>query len=219
MQDRHDLTDAQWARLAPLLPDRTPRRGGRWLDHRRVIDGVLWRTRCGLPWRDLPPQYGHWKSVYNRHRRWSGDGTWEEILDDLRRDAGIAEGAEWTVGWAAPSFARISTRPMLVTSRRPMSTRRSSPPRRSTQGAGSNYKKSSAKLNREALGRSRGGLTSKIHLAADTRCRPIARVTTAGHRHDSLAFETVMARIRILYWSKSRLLTLNWGLMPTRSIR
>jgi hypothetical protein len=47
------------------------------------------------------------------------------------------------------------------------------------------------------LGRSRGGLTCKIHLAADTGCRPISRVTTAGHRHDSLAFEPVMAGIRI----------------------
>ncbi len=47
------------------------------------------------------------------------------------------------------------------------------------------------------MGRSRGGLTTKIHLAADTRCRPISRVTTAGHRHDSLAFEAVLAGIRI----------------------
>jgi transposase len=78
-----------------------------------------------------------------------------------------------------------------------MSPRRSS--RRSSwaQGAGSNDKKSAAKPARESLGRSRGGLTSKIHLAADTRCRPITRVTTAGHRHDSLAFEPVMAGIRI----------------------
>ncbi|WP_219417483.1 IS5 family transposase [Pseudonocardia nigra] len=66
-----------------------------------------------------------------------------------------------------------------------------------TQGAGSNHKKPAAKPSRESLGRSRGGLTSKIHLAADTRCRPISRVTTAGHRHDSLAFEPVMAGIRI----------------------
>ena len=70
-----------------------------------------------------------------------------------------------------------------------------------TQGAGSNDKKSTAKPrakpSRESLGRSRGGLTSKIHLAADRRCRPISRVTTAGHRHDSLAFEPVMAGIRI----------------------
>ena len=47
------------------------------------------------------------------------------------------------------------------------------------------------------MGRSRGGLTSKIHLAADARCRPIARITTAGHRHDSLAFAPLMAAIRI----------------------
>jgi transposase len=47
------------------------------------------------------------------------------------------------------------------------------------------------------LGRSRGGLTSKLHLAADTRCRPISRVTSAGQRHDSLAFGPVLAGIRI----------------------
>ncbi|SFT95720.1 Putative transposase of IS4/5 family [Geodermatophilus amargosae] len=63
MQDRHDLTDEQWAVLEPLLPDRTPRRGGRWGDHRPVVDGVLWRTRTGAPWRDLPPAYGHWQTV------------------------------------------------------------------------------------------------------------------------------------------------------------
>src|SRR3954451_13027775 len=69
-----------------------------WADHRTVINGVFWRTRCGLPWRDVPPNYGHWKTVYNRHRRWSTDGTWEGLLDELRRDADRAEGAEWTVG-------------------------------------------------------------------------------------------------------------------------
>ena len=53
-----------------------PQRGGRWADHRTVINELFWRTRCGLPWRDVPPNYGHWKTVYNRHRRWSNDGTW-----------------------------------------------------------------------------------------------------------------------------------------------
>ena len=98
MLDRHDLTDEEWARLEPLLPSQEPQRGGRWADHRRVINGVFWRTRCGLPWRDVPPNYGHWKTVYNRHRRWSADGTWEELLDELRRDADQVEGAQWTVG-------------------------------------------------------------------------------------------------------------------------
>ncbi|MFC4947523.1 transposase, partial [Pseudonocardia sp. GCM10023141] len=48
MLDRHDLTDEEWARLAPLLPPQTRARGGRWADHRMVINGVFWRTRCGL---------------------------------------------------------------------------------------------------------------------------------------------------------------------------
>lgn len=63
-----------------------------------VLNGVFWRTRCGLSWRDLPAQFGNWKTVYNRHRRWSGDGTWAAILDELRRGADRREGAEWTVG-------------------------------------------------------------------------------------------------------------------------
>jgi transposase len=96
--DRHDLTDVEWARLGPLLPDRAPRRGGRWVDHRVVINGVLWRARTGAPWRDLPPCYGNWKTVYGRHRRWSGDGTWETILGGLRAGCDAEEAVEWTVG-------------------------------------------------------------------------------------------------------------------------
>lgn len=80
------------------MPNQTPRRSGRWADHRTVINGVFWRTRCGLPWRDVPPAYGHWKTVYNRHRRWSGDKTWSGVLDELRRDADQHEGPGWTVG-------------------------------------------------------------------------------------------------------------------------
>lgn len=58
--------------------------------------------------------------------------------------------------------------------------------------------------DREALGRSRGGLSTKIHLAADARCRPVSRVLTAGQRHDSIAFETVMARLRIARSGRGR---------------
>jgi transposase len=96
--DRHDLTDKEWARLEPLLPDRNPRRGGRWVDHRLILNGVFWRTRTGSPWRDLPGEYGHWKTAYNRHRRWSADGTYSRILDELRRDADQGEGVDWAVG-------------------------------------------------------------------------------------------------------------------------
>lgn len=102
MHDRHDLTDKEWAQLEPLLPDQTPRRGGRWADHRSVINGVLWRTRTSSPWRDLPSDYGHWKTLYHRHRRWSAEGTWARILGELRRgcDHSVQAGhpVEWSVG-------------------------------------------------------------------------------------------------------------------------
>jgi len=52
-------------------------------------------------------------------------------------------------------------------------------------------------VDREALGRSRGGFTTKVHIAANTRCRPLARVVTAGQRHDAIAFDAVMANLRI----------------------
>jgi transposase len=92
---RHDLTDEEWARLAPLLPTATGP-GRPWADHRTVINGVFHRTRAGDPWRDLPERFGPWKTVYNRHRRWSGDGTWEAILDALRAGCDEQEGKEWT---------------------------------------------------------------------------------------------------------------------------
>jgi transposase len=93
---RHDLTDEEWARLGPLLPGH-PRQGHRWNDHRLVIDGVFHRVRTGCPWRDLPERFGNWKTVYNRHRRWSGDGTWEQILGALRAGCDGAQRKAWTV--------------------------------------------------------------------------------------------------------------------------
>jgi transposase len=63
-----------------------------------VLNGMLWRARCGVPWRDVPPSFGHWKTIANRHRRWSGDGTLAGILEELRRGADGPEGPEWTVG-------------------------------------------------------------------------------------------------------------------------
>jgi transposase len=95
--DRHDLTDEQWARLEPLLPDRTPRRGGRWNDHRPVIDGILWRIRTGSPWRDAPPCYGDFRTLHGRHRRWSADGTWAAVLAELQADSDPGAGSNWAV--------------------------------------------------------------------------------------------------------------------------
>src|SRR3954463_8055206 len=79
MIGRHELTDAAWARIEPLLPA-TGRRGGRWRDHRQVINAILWQAKTGVPWRDLPERYGPWKTCHERLRRWTADGTWERVL-------------------------------------------------------------------------------------------------------------------------------------------
>ena len=74
-----------------------PRQGHRWNDHRTVINGIFFRTRTGCPWRDLPPQFGNWSTIYGRHRRGSLDGTWGQVLDVLRARCDAAEGTDWTV--------------------------------------------------------------------------------------------------------------------------
>ena len=93
---RHDLTDEQWAALEPLLP-RHARQGRRLSDHRLIIDGVFHRVRTGGPWRDLPERFGPYQTVYNRHRRWSADGTWERILEALQAGCDEADGQSWLV--------------------------------------------------------------------------------------------------------------------------
>ena len=79
-----------------LVPADRPR-GGRWADHRMVISGVFFGARAGCPWRDLPEGFGSWKTVSNRHRRWSLGGIWEQILDRLRAGCDEAEGKDWTL--------------------------------------------------------------------------------------------------------------------------
>jgi transposase len=97
VHDRHDLSDEQWALLEPLLPvERTGGPGRPWTPHRRVVNAILWRTRTGSPWRDLPAAYGSWQTVYGRHRTWSGDGTWDRVLRGLQRGSD-GDDPEWVV--------------------------------------------------------------------------------------------------------------------------
>jgi transposase len=94
---RHDLTDAQWAALEPLLP--APKRPGRppsW-SRRQLIDGIRWRIRVGAPWREVPPQYGSWSAVYALFRRWQRDGTWQQVLTALQALADAAGRITWDV--------------------------------------------------------------------------------------------------------------------------
>jgi transposase len=93
---RGELTDAAWAVLEPLLPG-PGGRGKPWAEHRRVINGILWRLRTGAPWRDVPERYGPWETVYARFVRWRGDGTWDRLLAHVQTRSDAVGAVEWVV--------------------------------------------------------------------------------------------------------------------------
>ena len=97
MVRRHDLTDAQWAALAPLLPAQSAKgRPPKWTG-RQHIDGIRWRIRIGSPWRDVPAEYAPRPTVYGLFRRWQRDGTWDRVLSALRAQGDAQGRIDWMV--------------------------------------------------------------------------------------------------------------------------
>ncbi|WP_372503305.1 IS5 family transposase [Streptomyces rhizoryzae] len=195
---RGDLTDAEWERLRPFLPVSNGR-CGRWRDHRQVLDGILHRVRTGVQWRDLPDRFGPWKTVYERHRLWSADGTWERLLQQVQAAADAQGEIDWDVSVdstivrahqhaAGAHRSTAGSRLKGGRTRRTPGRNRLAEPRRSPGGGGAGG---------EGLGRSRGGFTSKLHLSADGRCRPLSLIVTAGQRADCTQFIGVLEKIRV----------------------
>jgi transposase len=91
------LTDEMWARVEPLLPPEKGPMGPPCRPHRQVIEGAIFRLRTGVPWRDLPAEYGAWQTVHRRHKRWSTDGTWDRVLAALQAQADAAGDVDWRV--------------------------------------------------------------------------------------------------------------------------
>ena len=169
---RFDLTDAQWQRLEPLLPRSRSGRPSRW-SRRQLIDGIRWRIRVGAPWRDVPACYGSWQAVYGLFRRWQQAGVWGEVL---RRLQTVADAAG-LIGWD------VSVDSTVVRAHQHAAGARRGLPVGEPAGHG--------------LGRSRGGLSTKLHLACEQGRRVLGLVVTAGHRGDSPQFATVLEQIRV----------------------
>ncbi|MFK0117554.1 IS5 family transposase [Streptomyces sp. NPDC090994] len=167
------ITDAMWDRFEPLmLAD--PVRGRRWADHRRTLEAIAWKYRTNSPWRDMPDELGSFKTAHKRLIRWALDGTWEMILAAVLAAADADNDIDWTV----------SVDSTVV--------------RAHQHAAGARKKgRSNGEPADHAIGRSRGGLSTKVHLAADGRARPLAFTVTAGQAGDAPAFETVMSHIRV----------------------
>jgi transposase len=176
---RHDLTEEQWAILEPLLA--TGKKSGRppVYAKRQLIDGIRWRTRVGAPWRDVPAEYGPWQCVYWLFRRWQLDGAWAWILTALQARADAAGLITWDVS-VDSTLARAHQH--AAGARRAWAAQVEPPFGEPVD---------------HALGRSRGGLTSKLHLGCEQGHKALALVVTAGQRGDSPQFSAVLGRIRV----------------------
>ncbi|MET4923476.1 IS5 family transposase [Streptomyces sp. PSRA5] len=168
------ITDAMWDRIEPLMPA-DPVRGRRWADHRRTLEAIAWKYRTCSPWRDLPEELGPFQTAHKRLIRWAVDGTWERILAAV---LAVAD-ADGDVGWTVSVDSTVC--------------------RAHQHSAGARKRGLPDQFEPEdhALGRSRGGLSTKVHLAGDSRARPLSIHVTAGQAGDAPAFEAVMAGIRI----------------------
>lgn len=86
MAKRYELSDAQWERIADLLPGKAGDPGRSAADNRLFVNGVLWVLRSGAHWHDLPERYGKWKTVHTRFSRWAKAGVWERVFTVLTAD-------------------------------------------------------------------------------------------------------------------------------------
>src|SRR5665213_4359244 len=90
-KDVYWLNDAEWSAIEPHLP--RGRRGAHRVDDRRVISGIVHMLRSGARWRDCPPAYGPYTTVYNRFNRWSRQGVWSDIFYALTGVRDVVSGA------------------------------------------------------------------------------------------------------------------------------
>ncbi|MFD8315773.1 IS5 family transposase [Kitasatospora purpeofusca] len=163
-----------WARISPLMPA-DPVRGRRWADHRRTLEAIAWKYRTGAPWRDLPEELGSFRTAHKRLLRWAVDGTWAKVFAAVLAEAD----AEGDIGWTVSVDSTVCRAHQHAAG-----ARRTGPPVGAEPGD-------------HALGRSRGGLSTKVHLASDGNARPLAVVVTVGQAGDAPAFTAVMAAIRV----------------------
>lgn len=92
---RYELTDDGWDRIADLLPRQ--HRGGKWADHRTVLNGIFWVLNSGAHWRDMPDRYGKWQTIYGRYRRWVREGLFDRILARLHVSLDEYGRIDWSV--------------------------------------------------------------------------------------------------------------------------
>ncbi|WP_431194275.1 IS5 family transposase, partial [Pseudomonas viridiflava] len=145
-----------------------------WRDDRQVLNDIFWILCSGAKWRDLPERFGPWKTVYQRFRQWRDNGAFEQVLRHLhfrlRQDAFIDLDI-WMVDSTSVRATQVAS------------------------GAGKNGPPQEPQHH--GLGRSRGGLTTKIHLACDSHSFPLAVMLSPSEDADSRYFMPLLEQISL----------------------
>ena len=178
---RHDVTDAEWNAMRVFFPKaRSGKRGRPWADHRKTLNGILWLIYVGSPWRDIPTEYGKWQTIYGRFRRWCREGVWDRIWNNLLKRIdrdGVLDRNLWCVDG---TIVRAHV---------------------SAVGGSS---KTSRNAGQNALGRSRGGFATKLHVACDGNGIPLAVLPTAGNINEPTQFIKLMEEIPLSLHRKQK---------------
>ncbi len=155
------LSDTQWQQIEAFLPT-NGRRGGQWNDHRTTVDGILWILSDGGRWRNVPEQFGPWQSVYDRFRRWTRNGLWDRILLHLQARKMVNGEIDWSLFCIDGTVIRAH---------------------QSAAGAGEDGPVGEPEDH--ALGRSKGGFGTKLHLVCDGEGTPLAVAIGPGQEHET----------------------------------
>ncbi len=99
-----DLTDAEWERIEPLLPEDKQVGRLREVDLREVLNAIFYRVDNGVKWRNLPADFPAWQTVYGYFRSWVRLGVWESINATLVKEVRQSVGRE-----ASPSLGILDS--------------------------------------------------------------------------------------------------------------
>ena len=162
------MTDFEWSIIAPLLPNKP--RGVPRADDRLVLNGIYWRLRTGSPWADIPERYGPPTTCYNRFVRWRKVGVWDRIFE------AVSKAYDGDLQMIDSSSIRVHQHAANV--------KRGSAETEEGHDAPARY-----------MGRSRGGLTTKIHALVDANGNPVALKLTEGQAHDGKSASDLLKRL------------------------
>ncbi|MGE6565142.1 IS5 family transposase [Pseudomonas asiatica] len=160
MAKRYELSDEAWDVVSDLFIE-THSRGRPRLNDRLMLDGVLWVLCSGAAWRDMPERFGPWSTVYQRFRGWRNQGTFDQMLKRLHlrlNEQGLIDLQTWMIDSTAVRATRASS--------------------------GAPEKGGPDEPVDHALGRSRGGLTTKIHMLCDANGIPLRFLLSGGQASD-----------------------------------